>query len=96
MAAGGAVFYNQVGKLLPQGLEEVTDPFHMLPQSLSQTFGAVAAQTDGVVVVQLHIAKAVFVQKIDDSLFQMVLHPVLPEVPEPPGEGGDGYAVPVE
>ena len=96
MSAGGAVLHHQFRQGLVQLPMKGRHLLHVLAQSFSQTFPSVAAQANGVVVVQLYIAEPVVFQKIHNVTFYIPSDPRVPEVPEPPGHGSNGKTIPFQ
>ena len=90
--AGGAVFDDQPRHPRAHLPEEVLRGFDRLPHSLAQALRAVAAHADALVVVDLDVFKAVLRQRADDLLPQVVPHPGVAHVPEPPKARGDRRA----
>lgn len=96
MATGGAVLQDDAEDLALDLRKEVHGRHHVPAQALVRGFRTVAADADGVVVVDLHVVKAVFLQDADDASAQVVLHPGVRHVPEAVAICGQHRAVQVQ
>ena len=96
MAAGRAIFDDKFGQLAAQTLEESAHTGEMLAQTFAERFGAIGAETDGVVVIHLEVAEAVGTQAAGDFFHEVVMHPRVAEIPESAVAHLQGSAVAVE
>lgn len=96
VAAGGAVLQDDAGDLALDLRKEVHGRHHVPAQALARGFRAVAADADGIVVVDLHVVKAVLLQGADDAPAQVVLHPGVRHVPESAARRAEHLTVQVQ
>ena len=83
MAAGGAVLNPQLRYFFPHPAEEPKHGLHILPQAFTQAVRVVASHADTVVIVNLRIAKAAFLQQADYTFIQIGLNLRLAEIHKP-------------
>ena len=82
VTAGRAVFDNKRRAFSAQQQKKVSDSLHLLAQTFSETFRAIAADPDGTIVVDLQIPDLVFLYQTEDFFFQICKYFRLSEIPE--------------
>ena len=74
VSAGRAVFDPDLRDLFPQAAEESQRSLHILPQALAKAIRVIASGSDTVVIVDLCIPEAAFLQQADYPLVQISLY----------------------
>ena len=96
MPAGRTVFKNNSRHCRFHLPYEIQRSLHVLPQSFPQTFRPVTAKADGIVIIHLHIAKAIFLQCTNHFFRQIFLYPGLTHIPEAAHRCGQRLSVPFQ
>ena len=82
VAAGRAVFQYYAGNFPLYLLDKFSGGGHILPQALAQRLSAVTAKANSLVIVYLHVAKAVVFKSTDNLFSQILLNPGVTLIPE--------------